>query len=82
MAANHGHPGEVSNGTGVTFHETLHKQQRDAELTEELESHLQLHMEDNLRAGMTPEAARCDALLKLAASSRPSKSIASREGYP
>ena len=38
---------------------------REAELAEELESHLQLHIEDNLRRGMTPEAARRDALLRL-----------------
>jgi putative ABC transport system permease protein len=41
------------------------KQQRDAELAEELETHLQLHIEDNLRSGMTAEAARRDALIKL-----------------
>jgi predicted permease len=41
------------------------KPQRDAEFAAELESHLQLHIEDNLRAGMTPEAARRDALIKL-----------------
>lgn len=43
----------------------FHKAQRDAELAAELESHLQLHVEDNLRAGMTPEAARRDALMRL-----------------
>jgi len=41
------------------------KPQRDAEFAAELDSHLQLHFEDNLRAGMTPEAARRDALLML-----------------
>jgi hypothetical protein len=29
---------------------------RDRELAEELESHLQMHIEDNVRAGMSPEA--------------------------
>jgi predicted permease len=43
----------------------FHKAQRDAEFAAELESHLQLHVEDNLRAGMTPEAARRDALIRL-----------------
>lgn len=37
----------------------------DRELYDELNSHLQLHIDDNLKAGMTPEAARRDALLKL-----------------
>jgi len=41
------------------------KDRRDRELTEEIESHLQLHVEDNLRAGMNPEQARRQALLKL-----------------
>jgi len=30
-----------------------------------MESHLQMHIEDNLRSGMTPEEARRDAILKL-----------------
>jgi putative ABC transport system permease protein len=38
---------------------------RDAELAAELESHLQLHVDDNIRAGMTPDAARRDALITL-----------------
>jgi putative ABC transport system permease protein len=38
---------------------------RDADLAAELESHLQLHIDDNIRAGMMPEAARRDALLTL-----------------
>ena len=43
----------------------FHRRRSDAEFTAELESHLQLHIEDNLRKGMTPEAARRDALMKL-----------------
>ena len=39
------------------------KDRQDRELAEEIESHLQLHVEDNLRAGMTPEDARRQALL-------------------
>jgi macrolide transport system ATP-binding/permease protein len=35
------------------------------EFAEELESHLQLHIEDNLRCGMTPEQARREAIIKL-----------------
>lgn len=41
------------------------KSKGEAEFAAELESHLQLHIEDNLRGGMAPEAARRDALLKL-----------------
>jgi putative ABC transport system permease protein len=41
------------------------KSKIDRDLHDELSTHLQLHIDDNLRAGMTPEAARKDALLKL-----------------
>lgn len=37
--------------------------QRDFD--EELQSHLQMHIEDNLRSGMTPEEARRNALIRL-----------------
>jgi len=37
----------------------------DRDLTAELQSHLQLHIDDNLSKGMTPEQARREALLKL-----------------
>src|SRR5580693_4995018 len=38
---------------------------RDRELSDELASHVQMHIDDNLRAGMPAEQARRDALLKL-----------------
>ena len=38
---------------------------RERALSDEIESHLQLHIDDNLRSGMTPEQARRDAILKL-----------------
>ena len=37
---------------------------RDRELSEELEIHLQMQVEDNIRSGMTPDQARRAALLK------------------
>ena len=40
-------------------------QRQEQELAAEMESHLQFHIEDNLRAGMTPQQARRDAILKL-----------------
>jgi hypothetical protein len=43
----------------------FHRKQREREFAEELESHLALHIEDNLRAGMSPEEARRQALIKL-----------------
>jgi len=41
------------------------KNRRERDLADELESHLQLHISDNIRAGMSPDAARREALLKL-----------------
>jgi macrolide transport system ATP-binding/permease protein len=40
-------------------------QLREQEFAAELEGHLQLHIDENIRTGMTPEAARRDAILKL-----------------
>ena len=38
---------------------------REREIGDEIESHLQMHIDDRLRAGMTPEEARRDAILQL-----------------
>ena len=38
---------------------------REHEFSEELDSHLQMHIDDNMRAGMTAEQARRAAILKL-----------------
>jgi hypothetical protein len=46
------------------------KGDRDAQLAAELESHVQLHVADAIRKGMTPQQARRDALLKLGGGSR------------
>jgi len=51
------------------------KDQLDRELSAELESHLQLHIEDNLRAGMSPAAARRDAVLKLGGAQQTKEAI-------
>lgn len=41
------------------------KDRRETELAEEIESHLEMHIADNLRAGMPAEQARREALLRL-----------------
>ena len=43
----------------------FNKGRKDCELDDEIESHLQFHIEDNLRLGMTPEEARRQAMIKL-----------------
>jgi macrolide transport system ATP-binding/permease protein len=42
-----------------------HGKQQDRDFAEELQSHLQMHIEDYIRSGMTPEEARREALLRL-----------------
>jgi hypothetical protein len=41
------------------------RKQSESEFADELDSHLQMHIDDNLRAGMTAKQARRDAILKL-----------------
>lgn len=43
----------------------FNKQRHESEMAQELETHLQLHMDDNLRVGMSPAEARRQALIKL-----------------
>src|SRR5215510_1895960 len=47
------------------FFGMFHRARREREFAEELESHLAFHIEDNLRAGMSPEEARRQARIKL-----------------
>jgi putative ABC transport system permease protein len=49
----------------LRFGDLFRKHRHDAELADELESHLQFHIEDNVRAGMSLPEARRQALLKL-----------------
>jgi predicted permease len=58
------------------------KPRGERELAAELESHLQLHIEDNLRSGMTPEEARRQALLKLGGLEQTKESYRDRRGLP
>src|SRR5258708_16395531 len=55
---------------------------RDAELREELESHLQMHIDDNLRRGMNPQEARREALMKLGGVAQIEESYRKRRGVP
>src|SRR5258705_3163724 len=47
------------------FKGLFQKDARERDLTDEIESHLQMHIDDNIRAGMSPEEARRVALMKL-----------------
>jgi predicted permease len=43
----------------------FHKSRKERDLSDEMESHLALHVEDNLRSGMPAEEARRQAVIKL-----------------
>ena len=60
----------------------FHRDHHDADLAAELESHLQFHIEDNLRAGMSAEEARRQALLKLGGVDQTKESVRARRGLP
>jgi len=58
------------------------RERRERELTEELESHLQMHIEDNLHAGMNAEEARRQALIKLGGVEPTKEIYRERRGLP
>src|SRR5215813_5813898 len=60
----------------------LNRARREREFAEELESHLAMHIEDNLRAGMSPEEARRVALLKLGGVTLTKELHREQEGLP
>ena len=55
---------------------------KSEDLNAELESHLQLHIEDNLRRGMTPEQARREALIKLGGIEQVRQAYRERQSLP
>ena len=58
------------------------KQTYESELSAEMESHLQLHIEDNLRAGMSAEEAGRQALIKLGGIEQTKEAYRDRRGLP
>ena len=54
----------------------------EREFAEELDSHLQLHIDDNLRAGMTPGEARRQALIALGGIEQTKEAHRDRRGIP
>ena len=58
------------------------KDQRERELSAEMESHLAMHIEDNLRAGMSAEEARRQALIKLGGLEQTKEMVRERRGLP
>jgi putative ABC transport system permease protein len=55
---------------------------REREFASEIESHLEMHIEDNLRAGMPAEEARRQALIKLGGVEQTKENYRDRGGLP
>ena len=61
---------------------TIGSEHSDRDLGDELESILQMHVDDNLRAGMTPEEARRQALIRLGGVEQVQQVVRDRRGLP
>jgi hypothetical protein len=64
------------------LHGTWPDERRERERALELESHVQMHVDDNLRAGMPPDVARRDALSKLGGLEPTRDAYRERAGIP
>jgi len=62
--------------------ELFSKSARDRELSAEMESHVQLHVEDNLRAGMSMAQAKREALMKLGGVEQTKENYRERRSLP
>jgi macrolide transport system ATP-binding/permease protein len=54
----------------------------DRDFSEELASHMQLHMDDNLRSGMTPEEAVRAAKIRLGSIESIKEGVREQRGFP
>ena len=61
---------------------SFRKERREQDFAEELRSHLQLHIEENLRAGLSAEQARRTALIKLGGVEPTKELYRERSGLP
>jgi putative ABC transport system permease protein len=66
----------------VRFGGLFNKPRKDLELNEEIESHLRMHIEDNLRHGMTPQEARRQAMIKLGGIESAKEAYRDQRGLP
>jgi predicted permease len=60
----------------------FHKERRERGLHAEIQSHLQMHIEDNLRAGMSAAEARRQALIKLGGIEQTKEIYRNQRGLP
>lgn len=57
-------------------------QRREREMAEEIESHLELHTQDNIQRGMSPDAARRAAILRLGGTESVKEHYREQRGIP
>src|SRR6266550_1715097 len=93
VGANHGNSGAVPvSRKGICMRKfralllrlggLFRRSRRDEELAAEMESHLQMHVEDNLHTGMNPAEARRQALIKLGGIEQTKEMVGERRGLP
>src|SRR5712692_5035126 len=93
MGADHGNPGPLPLASRRIRMRTLrawlsrfaglfNRERHYREFAEEAESHLQMHIDDNLRAGMTPGEARRHALLQFGGVAAIQEHYGDRRGLP
>jgi predicted permease len=61
---------------------SFNKDERDRELAAEMDSHLQMHVDENIQRGMTPAEARRQALIKLGGVEQTKENYRERRGLP
>jgi len=66
----------------LRFSGLFRKRESDQEIADELASHVQMHIEDNLRRGMNAQEARREALMKLGGVAQTEESYRERRGVP
>jgi putative ABC transport system permease protein len=66
----------------VRLGELVFRQRRDFELAAEMESHLQMHIEDGIRAGLPPVEARRQAIIALGGVEQTQENYRDRRGFP
>ena len=66
----------------LRFGGLFNKQRKDRQFYEEIECHLQMHIEDNIRSGMPPEEARRHAMIKLGGLESTKEAYRDQRGLP
>jgi len=62
--------------------DTFHKSKREKDLAEEIEANLQFHIDENIRAGMTPQEARRQARIRFGSVESTTEAVREQRGVP